>query len=206
MRGPSVRMTRTSVAGTRDTAPNQHVGLGRFRSLRRSALRSDRPKRRTVALRASVSSDRRAQALVPIRPVRALGRESANQQSPASHGSHLEAYNVTHSDRSSGTEESPACPSVVANDLTPPGRIPGGGGSGGDNAACSPSASSAGARTDGLDLAASPSLDSLVVHFDNDPCHSLTERPVVPAFGKPEASGIAVPDTTPAIRDNPLTA
>jgi hypothetical protein len=116
------------------------------RSVGRSAcaLRSDRPKRATVALRASVSSDRRAQALVPIRPVRALGRESTNQQFPASHGSHLEGYDTLHSARPSGTEESPACPSAVANDVTPPGRILGGGGSSGNNGALSPSASSAG--------------------------------------------------------------
>jgi hypothetical protein len=94
----------------------------------------------------------------------------------------------------------------VANDATPLGRIPGGGGSSGNNEARSPSASSAGAGAEGLDLAAVTNLEILVVIFDNVPCHNPTQHYVVSAFGKPEASGIAVSDTTPAIRDNPLTA
>jgi hypothetical protein len=36
-------------------------------------LRSDRPKQPTKSLRASVSSDRRAQAMIPMTPIRSLG-------------------------------------------------------------------------------------------------------------------------------------
>jgi hypothetical protein len=66
----------------RSGEPSSAAATRVFRGPERCALRSDRPKRRTVALRASVSSDRRAQGMVLLPPIRTSWREATDPRFP----------------------------------------------------------------------------------------------------------------------------